>query len=240
MKVIVIIPTYNEKDNIGKLIDSIQQVFKNMSHDMNILVVDDNSPDGTAELVENFMKNYSNVHLITGEKRGLGNAYIRGMKYAINTLNADVVMEMDADFSHKPEDIPRLISTLEDGADFVIGSRYVTGGKIPDDWSFFRKMNSKFGNIFTRYIIGIHAVHDCTAGFRAIRASVIKKINLSQLKVQGYVFQIALLNQAIKTSCKVKEVPVEFVDRVRGETKLGFSDIIEFIYNVFIIKFRKY
>lgn len=236
MKIIIIIPTYNENENIGLLINSLRKEFKEMPYDMNILVVDDNSPDGTADIVKAEATKYPNIYLITGKKQGLGAAYIRGMKYAIDKLNADVVMEMDADFSHKPEDIPRIISVLNKGAEFVIGSRYINGGKIPDDWGFTRKMVSKWGNIFARYIVGLYQIRDCTAGFRAIRASVIKKINLENLRVQGYAFQMALLHQAIANHVVVKEIPVEFVDRKRGETKLGLYDIIEFIINAWGIR----
>ena len=235
-KIGVIIPTYNERENIGLLINALQREFEKLPHEMHILVVDDNSPDGTSNIVQSVAKKYPNIHLITGEKQGLGAAYIRGMQHAINALSADVVMEMDADFSHKPEDVPRLISEIDNGADFVIGSRYVPGGHIPDDWSFLRKMNSKWGNIFARYIAGLHRIRDCTAGFRAISASIIKKIALRNLRVQGYAFQIALLHQAMVSGATVQEVPVEFVDRTRGKTKLGLSDIIEFIINVWWIR----
>lgn len=238
MKIIIIIPTYNEKENIGLLINSLQKEFKKVPHEMNILVVDDNSPDGTAEIVKVESQKYSNVYLITGKKQGLGAAYIRGMKYAIGKLNADVIMEMDADLSHNPEDVPRIISALDNGADFVIGSRYVKGGKIPEDWAFIRKMISKWGNIFARFIAGLYKVHDCTAGFRAIRSSVVKNINLANLRVQGYAFQMALLHQAIANHAVVKEIPVEFVDRIRGETKLGLLDIFEFIMNAWWIRFE--
>jgi len=235
-KIVVIIPTYNERENIGFLINSLQEEFKKIPHEMHMLIVDDNSPDGTAEVVENKSMKYKNIHLITGQKQGLGTAYIRGMKDAIDVLNADIVMEMDADFSHKPEDVPRLISALDQKTDFVIGSRYIKGGKIPDNWSFTRKMNSKWGNIFARYITGLHKIRDCTAGFRAIRSCIIKKIDLSNLKVQGYAFQIALLHQAIVHGAIVHEIPVEFVDRTRGETKLSFADIFEFIINAWRIR----
>jgi dolichol-phosphate mannosyltransferase len=238
-KIVIIIPTYNEKENIGLLINALQEEFNKVPHNMNILVVDDNSPDGTAEIVKTEGKKYPNIHLITGKKQGLGTAYIRGMKYAIDVLNADVVMEMDADFSHKPEDVPRLISALDIGTDFVIGSRYIDCGKIPEDWGLLRKMNSKWGNICARYIAGLYGVHDCTAGFRAIRTSVIKKIDLTNLKVQGYSFQIALLHHAIANRTVVKEIPVEFVDRKKGETKLGLFDIVEFVINACWIRFDK-
>jgi dolichol-phosphate mannosyltransferase len=135
--------------------------------------------------------------------------------------------------------VPRLIEAVGRGADFVIGSRYVPGGKIPDDWSFLRKMISQWGNVFARYIAGLYKVRDCTAGFRAIRAEVIKKIDLDALKVRGYAFQISLLHEAIVNHARVQEVPVEFIDRKRGQTKLGLSDIVEFMLNAWWIRFER-
>ncbi len=239
MKIVIILPTYNEKENIALMIRALREQFVKISHDMNILVVDDNSPDGTADAVRAEAKNAANIFLITGKKEGLGAAYMRGMQHAINELRADAVMEMDADFSHRPEDVPRLIEALDAGADFVIGSRYVSGGKIPDDWNFLRRMNSKWGNVFARYVAGMYPVRDCTAGFRAIRASVIGKIDFETLRVRGYAFQISLLHEAILNHARVREIPVEFVDRRRGETKLGISDIIEFMLNAWWIRFER-
>ncbi len=238
MNIVIILPTYNEKENIALLIRALQEQFSTIPHTMSILVVDDNSPDGTAEVVRTECR-ASNVHLITGEKQGLGAAYIRGMKYAISELHADAVMEMDADFSHKPEDVPRMIEAVDQGADFVIGSRYVPGGKIPEDWTFLRRMNSKWGNVFARYVAGMYTVRDCTAGFRAIRAELIKKIDLDALKVRGYAFQISLLHEALMNHAVVRELPVEFVDRKRGQTKLGLSDIVEFMLNAWWIRFER-
>jgi dolichol-phosphate mannosyltransferase len=239
MKVVVILPTYNEKENIVPLLGALQEQFSKIPHDMNILVVDDNSPDGTADVVRAAIRTTSNIFLITGQKQGLGAAYVRGMKYAVNDLHADVVMEMDADFSHKPEDVPRLIEAIDRGADFVIGSRYVPGGKIPEDWGFLRRMNSKWGNTFARYIAGMYKVRDCTAGFRAIRASIIMKIDFDAFKVRGYAFQISLLHEAIINHAVVREIPVEFVDRKRGQTKLGLSDIVEFMLNAWWIRLER-
>jgi dolichol-phosphate mannosyltransferase len=239
MKIVVILPTYNERENIVLMVRALQEQFRAIPHDMHILVVDDNSPDGTADAVRAEARSWKNLHLITGIKQGLGAAYIRGMKHAIEQLMADAVMEMDADFSHKPEDVPRLIEGLDRGADFVIGSRYVPGGKIPDDWSFLRRMISKWGNVFARYVAGIYQVRDCTAGFRAIRASIITKIEPDTLKVKGYAFQISLLHEALLNHARMREVPVEFVDRKRGETKLGLSDIVEFMLNAWWIRFER-
>ena len=239
MKIVIILPTYNERENILLLLHALQEQFAEIPHAMHILVVDDNSPDGTGDAVQAECAKASNLSLITGKKQGLGAAYIRGMQYALNELGADAVMEMDADFSHKPADVPRLVAALDEGADLVIGSRYVPGGKIPEDWSFLRRMNSKWGNVFARYVAGMHRVRDCTAGFRAIRASVLRRIDLGELRVRGYAFQISLLHEAIVNHAVVREVPVEFVDRKRGETKLGLSDIIEFMVNAWWIRFER-
>ncbi|MGV8073187.1 MAG: glycosyltransferase [Syntrophobacteraceae bacterium] len=239
MNTTIIIPTYNERDNIASLLEALKSQFALMAHEMHVLVVDDNSPDGTADIVRNLQGRHANLRLLTGPKAGLGAAYIRGMRYAIEQLDAEIVFEMDADFSHKPEDVRRLMAQIERGADFVIGSRYVPGGSIPKEWGLLRRINSQFGNIVARYIAGIRQVRDCTAGFRAIRTAVLKRINFSNLRVQGYAFQIALLHAAIAEKAKVIEVPVDFIDRALGESKLGLKDIVEFIQNALQIRFGR-
>ncbi len=236
MKIVIIIPTYNESENIVPLIRELREQFRKVSHDMQILVVDDNSPDGTADLVRQEREQSPNVFLLSGSKQGLGAAYIRGMKHALYEMHADAVMEMDSDFSHKPSDVPRMLEALDQDADFVIGSRYIPGGSIPSNWGFLRRMNSKWGNIFARYVAGLYGIKDCTAGFRAIRASLLRKIDLDGLGVKGYAFQIALLNQAVLNRAVVREVPVEFIDRTRGVTKLNVSDIVEFMLNAWWIR----
>ena len=239
VKVVVIVPTYQEKENINALVSSLHDQFKSTSYDNYILVVDDSSPDGTADVVSNLMKKWSNVHLLVGPKRGLGEAYIRGMKYALDKLGADLIVEMDADFSNKPEDVPRLIGEIEKGADFVIGSRYVRGGKIPENWNLFLAAKSRWGNRFARYIAGIDNVKDCTAGFRAIKAKVLREIDLDSLKVRGYSFQMNLLYKAYMNGAKIREIPVEFIDRKYGHTKLGPSDVFEFIFNAFKLRVQR-
>ena len=238
MRVVLIIPTFNERGNIGRLIDELQAIFVSISHEMQILVVDDNSPDGTAEVVRAHQNRWPNLQLLPGDKRGLGAAYIRGMHYALNAMHADAVFEMDADFSHKPSDVPRLLTALEQGADFAIGSRYVRGGSIPREWGLHRRLNSRFGNIVARYVAGISRVHDCTAGFRAIRADVIRRIDMEGFRVQGYAFQIALLHAAVVSGARVVELPVDFIDRTVGESKLGIKDIIEFFRSAAWIRFQ--
>ena len=238
MKYVIIVPTYNEVDNIRPLIGQLQAQFLRLTHDMHILIVDDNSPDGTAKVVKELQQQYQNLHLIQGEKAGLGAAYVRGMTHAMGPLGAEAVFEMDTDLSHKPEDVPRLIAALEAGADFVIGSRYVRGGSIPKEWGLRRRLNSKVGNFVARHVAGIHGVRDCTAGFRAIRTSLLSRISLSDLKVQGYAFQVALLFEAKLRGAKIVEVPVDFIDRTKGVSKLGLSDIIEFIIHAWWLRFR--
>ena len=238
MKIVIIIPTYNERENIAPLVGALQTQFESLDHDMHVVVVDDNSPDGTADSVRVLQTLYGNVHLIQGQKAGLGAAYIRGMRYALDVLSADVVFEMDADFSHKPEDVPRLLAEIDAGADLVIGSRYVGGGSIPANWGFLRRLNSWGGNFVARNLAGIYRVRDCTAGFRVIRASVLRDIDFSRLRVQGYAFQVALLHAAVTDGAKVVEVPVDFIDRTQGESKLGLSDIIEFVENAWWIRLQ--
>lgn len=238
MKAVVIIPTYNESQNIGPLIEALSQQFCRLAHDMHILVVDDDSPDGTAETVRSKQRAYPFVHLIGGTRAGLGAAYIRGMRHALEHLQADAVFEMDADFSHKPEDLPRLMAALENGADLVIGSRYVEGGRIPDHWGIRRKLISRVGNLVARHVAGLRRIRDCTAGFRAMRRTWMDRVDWSALKVQGYAFQVALLSEAVQQKAVVKEIPVEFVDRTQGESKLRLADMVEFFVNAWLIRFR--
>lgn len=237
LKTVIIVPTYNERGNIAALVDALQEQFKCIRHNMHILVVDDNSPDQTADVVREMQRSHPNLHLLNGQKQGLGVAYIRGMRHAMQELSADVVFEMDADFSHKPEDVPRLLSAIEDGADFVIGSRYVPGGTIPQEWGLYRRLNSRFGNIVARYLAGIYSVRDCTAGFRAIRTSILRCIDFDKLRVQGYAFQVALLHAAKTNKARIVEIPVNFIDRTQGESKLGLRDVAEFILNAWWIRF---
>lgn len=238
MKAVIILPTFNERENIKAIVMALQDQFSRLRHDMHILVVDDNSPDGTGEVVKALQTGYDNLHLLSGERAGLGTAYIRGIRYALDVLQADLVFEMDADFSHKPGDVVRLLSGIEAGEDFVIGSRYVEGGTIPSEWGVLRQFISKGGNLAARHIGGMSQIRDCTAGFRAIRASLLRRIDLSGLRAQGYSFQVALLHAAIGEGGSIREIPVDFVDRKYGESKLGLSDIIEFIVNVWWIRLQ--
>lgn len=235
---VVVLPTYNEKENIAYMLEALLiQAQKITSYSLSVLVVDDSSPDGTADIVQQYAEKYPAIKLLKGEKKGLGEAYIRGFRYAIQKMKADVVFEMDADFSHNPKDIPRFLAEIDKGNEFVIGSRYIKGGSIPRNWSLLRRLNSSFGNLFARHIAGVSEVRDCTSGFRAIKTSLLRTIRLNKLHVRGYAFQMNLLYEALFHHAAVKEIPIHFVDREHGNSKLKMRDIIEFIYNAFALRF---
>jgi glycosyltransferase XagB len=238
-KVVVVLPTYNEKENIQKMLDALlEQRAKIAEYDFCVLVVDDNSPDGTGNIVKQTAKKNPQVTLLSGNKEGLGRAYIRGFQYAIREMKADIVFEMDADFSHNPNDIPRLLAPFADGYTFVIGSRYVKGGSIPKEWPMVRVLNSKVGNILARWFGGMSSVNDCTGGFRAIDTQLIESIDVESLRVKGYAFQISLLNAALRKGAKVYEVPIHFSERVYGASKIRLKDIQEFVTTVFALRLQ--
>lgn len=238
MKTVIILPTYNEKENIRILIPKLEEVIERIeSHEIEILVVDDNSPDKTADAVKDFQKKYRNVHLLSGEKKGLGVAYLRGFSHAIDTLNADVLIMMDADLSHPPELLQDFLKGVDEGYDLVIGSRYVEGGGTPD-WNLKRRLISKGGNLFARVVAGMYSIHDCTSGYRAIRKSAFEKINIKYLHTRGYAFLSTLLYELVCVGAKVKEIPLNFYDRRYGETKLKSKDLREFFQNVFRLRFK--
>lgn len=182
----------------------------------------------------------SNIHLLENNTRGLGRAYRAGFKYAIENLNAEVLIEMDSDFSHNPEKLKEILPPINNGYDFIIGSRYIKGGSIPEDWALIRKMNSKYGNVFARFIAGLMQVKDCTSGFRAIRADFIKQIDLEHLNVNGYAFQMNILFECVKLGAKTYEIPINFIDRIKGQSKLSIKDVIEFMLNSFDLFIRRF
>ena len=233
MKNWIVIPTYNEAENITSLIPSI---FQQEIDDLCILVVDDNSPDKTGELVKKMQLEFENLHLISRAKKdGLGGAYKAGFTRALEE-GAEYIFEMDADFSHKPEDLPRLLREAQSGFDLVIGSRKIKGGSI-EGWNAWRHFCSNGAMFFSRIILGLRT-KDLTAGFRCFRASVLEKINYQTIVSNGYAFQEELLYRLEKQNFKIKEIPVVFPDRKKGESKLGISDIIEFFKTVLKLRFK--
>lgn len=228
---VIIIPTYNERANITRLIPLIEQVRRRVTTwKLDVLVVDDSSPDGTADAVRELQKEYPFVHLLVNKnKSGLGGAYLKGMAEAFNNLDADVVFEFDADLSHDPKKIPEFLQALDAGADMVLGSRYIQGGSIPSNWGLHRKFLSVFGNVVISLILTSVAVRDWTTGYRAIRRSVYEAVHASMEENEqftGYTFQIGFLHKTIRHGFKVKEVPFHFIDRTVGESKLGTEYIV--------------
>jgi glycosyltransferase involved in cell wall biosynthesis len=233
VSVCIVIPTYNEVDNILKLLISIYSKenrarYKENNILLTVLVVDDNSPDGTGEVVEVYMQKNPNVYLLSRkEKDGLGAAYIAGISHSMRTLDPDIIFEMDGDLSHSPEYIVPMVNKIREGADFVIGSRYVKGGSIPANWGIKRKLISKAANLYAKTLLGISEVNDCTGGFRAIRTSFLQRIDLRSLRTKGYAFQISLLEQMRRQKAVMREVPIAFKDRTDGTSKMRIEDILE-------------
>lgn len=232
MKVLVIIPTYNESENILNLIPEI--LNKSNGEDFNVLVIDDNSPDGTAQLVKNL--NNPKVNIIEREKKmGLGTAYVTGFKYAIKN-NYDLVFEMDADFSHDPKYLPDFVAKIKEGYDLVVGSRYVNGISVLN-WPIGRLILSYLANVYTRMITGLK-VMDTTAGFVCYRVAALKQINLDNIKSNGYSFQIEMKFKMHKKGLKICEVPILFVDRRAGHSKMSRKVVYEAYFMVWKLKFR--
>ena len=220
MKTLIIIPTYNEIDNLRPL---LTQIFS-YAPETDILIVDDNSPDGTGKLADKIRIENPQVNVLHRPgKQGLGTAYIAGFKYAIE-YGYDAAFEMDADFSHDPRYLPDFLEAIEN-ADLVIGSRYIPGGDTPN-WSMLRRLISGGGNIFARLVLGI-PVYDCTAGYRCYRREVIESIDLGTIQSQGYAFQVELAYRVMQKGFKIVETPIVFMDRRFGKSKMSRRIVIE-------------
>jgi dolichol-phosphate mannosyltransferase len=232
---LVIIPTYNEKENAEKIIAKVMSLPKQFD----ILIVDDGSPDGTANIVKSLMSKYENRLFIEERKGklGLGTAYIHGFKYALRK-GYEFIFEMDADFSHNPDDLMRLYDACANqGADFSIGSRYTKGGKV-SNWPLNRILMSYFASVYVRMILFI-SVKDTTAGFKCYRKRVLETLNLDAIKFVGYAFQIEMKYKAIKAGFKPIEVPITFVDRKEGYSKMSSSIFKEAFLGVWKMRFMK-
>lgn len=241
MKIVIIIPTYNERDNIGRMIEILEtEIFpKIKKHKLEILVVDDTSPDETYEVVERKMKDYKNLHLLLNpEKIGLGGAYIKGFKHALSKLSPDYVIEMDSDFQHDPNDLPKMIKAIEQGGEYVIGARFIKGGSIPKDWGFKRIFLSRGGNIFSRLMLGLISVHDITSGFKATKVKgVLDKMELENILSKSYAYKIHMLYMASRLKAKIVEVPITFANREKGWSKMEGEDFKESLRVILRLRF---
>ncbi len=229
MKKLVIIPTYNEIENMKQLLP----ILMKLDSQFDVLVVDDNSPDGTAAFVEKFRSENSRVHILNrAQKQGLGKAYIAGFKWGLEK-NYDVLTEMDADFSHAPVHLVQILKAIET-TDVVIGSRYVLGGGTVN-WSLLRKIISRGGSLYSRIILG-YPINDWTGGFNSWKKEVFEKINLDTIQSNGYSFQIELKYKALKNNFKILELPIIFEDRRVGQSKMSLKIVLEAFYKVWMIR----
>ena len=234
MRVVIVLPTYNERENILTLLKNLEAIAPSIeNHVLWYLVVDDNSPDGTQEEVRLYQKKHTNVSLVTGTKEGLGKALLRGLGYAQVALKADILVQMDADLSHDPNALPKFLTAIDRGADIAIGSRYISGGSIPENWGIHRKIFSIVGNSIVRFGLGFTQVHDWTGGYRVFRSKLFDAVKNEMSLYRGYVFQIAFLHKLLIRKIKIVEIPIRFTDRLYGKSKIAPSeyihDVLEYV-----------
>ncbi len=232
MKALVIVPTYNERENIAAIIKAVLKE----SAELEILVVDDNSPDGTAKIVAEMQKENGKIHILKRNgKMGLGSAYVAGFKFAIQQ-KYDYILEMDADFSHDPDEIPRMLEAIKNN-DLVIGSRYLNGINVVN-WPLRRLILSYFAAKYVRFITGM-PLNDPTGGFKCFRREVLEKIDLDDIISDGYSFQIEMNFRTWCNNFRIKEIPIIFTDRRSGHSKMSKKIVWEAIFTVWKLKFRK-
>ncbi len=231
-KSLIIIPTYNEAENISKLIPDIIKYAKN---GIDILVVDDNSPDGTADVIRNFQKENQNIFILHRlKKAGLGTAYVAGFEFALKN-GYDYIFEMDADYSHDPREIKNFLKRIEK-CDLVIGSRYYQGVRVLN-WPLRRLILSVFANLYTKIITGM-PIYDATGGYKCFKRKVLESIDLSKIKSNGYAFQIEMNFKAYKKNFEMCEMPITFIDRVKGHSKMNRKIVWEAVWMVWKLRFK--
>jgi dolichol-phosphate mannosyltransferase len=227
---IVVLPTYNEAESIGHYFDALRAATSDAGLDVDVLVVDDNSPDGTAALVKERAANDAGIQLLERlDKEGLGGAYRAGFARALGD-GYDVIVSMDADLSHDPRVIADMLALIDSGADVVVGSRYVAGGGTAD-WPIHRRALSRWGNAYTRTVLRL-GVRDCTSGFRAYRASALAQIEPETTEAEGYAFLTELIRRADRGGARIEETPIVFVDRAYGKSKMSGRIIVESMLRV--------
>ena len=235
----IVLPTYNEAQNLPILIPSIFDQFSDLpTHELHVLVVEDRSPDGTANVVLDLQQTYPHLHLLQGIKIGLGDAYRRGFKHTLSTLKPDLVFQMDADLQHDPGLIPHFIRMINSGYNVVIGSRFVKGGATPG-YSRLRRCQSRAGSYLIQRLMGVKGVRDCTSGYRCIDAGLLAKCSFEEFASDGFAFQSQLLSELIRKGAKVIEIPITFKRREHGHSKLTYRDRIDFLKNLMVFRFRR-
>ena len=230
MKTLVLVPTYNERDNVIPLVTKILE----LPASLNVLVIDDGSPDGTSDVVLNHFGNHEKVHLLNrSAKLGLGTAYAAGFRYALEN-DYDAAITMDADFSHNPEHIPELIRTSQK-ADLVIGSRYVPGGATLN-WGWFRIFISRVANLMAHTVLSLQA-SDCTSGFRLYHSKTLQELDFESVVAEGYSYLVEILHRAESRNLRIAEIPITFIERRAGKSKISRKEIIKAIQTIFRLRF---
>jgi len=229
MDAVLCLPTYNERENLERMIAALEPLG------VRVLVIDDNSPDGTGEIADRLAAERGWLTVLhRPAKQGLGRAYVDGFRHALAS-GAELVLEMDCDFSHDPADVPRLIAAVEAGADLALGSRYVTGGGTAN-WGLVRQLISRGASIYTRVLL--MPIHDATGGFKCFRRHVLESIELESIDAAGYVFQIETTYRTLRKGFRVVEVPIRFVDRTAGQSKMSRTIVLEAIWKVPRLRLR--
>jgi dolichol-phosphate mannosyltransferase len=232
MRATVCLPTYNERENLPRMIEALGGVLR---EDDRVLVIDDSSPDGTGEIADRLAGEYGFVDVLHRKrKEGLGRAYIAGFHRALAD-GAELILEMDCDFSHDPKDVPRLIGAAENGADLVLGSRYVPGGSTRN-WGLVRRLISRGGSVYTALFLHM-GVKDPTGGFKCFRRAVLERLDLDAITPRGYAFQIETTYRVKRAGFVVEEIPITFVDREVGQSKMSRSVVLEAIWRVPLLRF---
>jgi len=241
MNIAIVIPTYNEKETLPSLIDKLFIEVKKIAEKFLIIIMDDASPDGTAKIAENLNEKYQNIMVVKRKsKLGLGSAYKQGFQIAINEFNPDYVVQMDADHSHDPKEIPLMVNKIKD-YDFVIACRHIPGSSVVG-WNTRRKILHSIAGSFARKCAKLD-ISDPTSGFRIFKKNVLKTVNFSEIKSEGFAFQVELLCYLRRMGIKGIEIPTRFVNRTRGKSKMGFCESLQFIkmcYRLLLNRIKNY
>lgn len=228
----IILPTYNERENLAGI---IKEIFTVGVENLKILIVDDNSPDGTGRLADELAEQYPNVSVLhRAQKEGLGKAYIDGFQKALSDPDCGFIFEMDADFSHQPKYLPHFLDHIQE-ADLVLGSRYIADGGV-ENWGFVRRYISRFANLIIRLILGV-PIYDLTGGFKCFRREVLEKLDFARIESSGYNFQIEINYKVYKKQFRIVEIPIIFVERRAGKSKFNATIMLESFWKVLMLKF---